>query len=113
MNSKSKVYGYYGGVRKENHYVPAPSSPFVPYPPSVVFYQAQSDALEPFTGIQNSTVDFLSAERPYLLRRYLEDRIDDVEEYKINTEINPEDILTYSTGLSGPEDLSKIDGGLF
>lgn len=37
MINKSKVYGYYGGVRTENVYTPPPSVPFVPQTPQTAF----------------------------------------------------------------------------
>lgn len=113
MNNKSSIYGYYGGVRSENVYTPPPNTPFVPQPPRFRFKESYAQALEPLTDVSETTTVFLSAERPYLMRRYLESRIGDTESYKINTAAHPNDLLTYNTGLSGAENLLRMDGGTF
>jgi hypothetical protein len=44
--NKSKVYGYYGGVTNENHYVPPPSIPFTPQPASTDIVDNGEDEIE-------------------------------------------------------------------
>ena len=113
MDNKSRHYGYYGGVRSQNVYSPPPSVPFTPQPAKAPFYASYAEALEPFTNLNPTTMEFLSATQPFLMRRYLENRVDQTEYYKINTAINPNDNITYETGLSGAENLLKMDGGSF
>ncbi len=113
MDNKSKHYGMYGGVRTQNYYTPPPSVPFVPQPAKALFYSGYAEALGPFVDLNLTTLQFLTANQPFLMRRYLESRIDNIESYKINTAINPNDTITYNTGLSGAENLLRMDGGSF
>jgi hypothetical protein len=111
MENKSQVYGYYGGVRTQNLYTPPASTPFVPQPAKAPFYSSYAEALEPFTTLNDTTITFISSVQPYLMRRYLESRVNQTESYMINTAINPNNQLTYETGLSGAENLLRMDGG--
>ena len=111
MDNKSKHYGYYGGVRSQNVYIPPASVPFTPQPAKAPFYVSYAEELEPFTNLDTNTLNFLSATQPFLLRRFLEKRVESTEHYQINTAINPNAILTYETGLSGAENLLRMDGG--
>lgn len=116
MKNKSLSYGYYGGVTNENHYTPPPSVPFVPQPPSVPFYTELAQSISfLLTAIEN-TQDYLSAYDDILLRRYLIQRTDTTELFKINTNQDPNDLLVYTDGISGVtagKDLFLLDGGTF
>jgi hypothetical protein len=113
MSNKSKAYGYYGGVTQANHYVPPAVAPFVPCPPSVPFYENQSTATAALLSSAEYTREFLENNEGIIMRRYLVNRTATQEFYEIKTLDNPNDVITYVTGLSGAEDLMLMDGGTF
>lgn len=112
-NNKSKFYGYYGGVTNENHYTPPAVPAFVPQPKTIPFYidyiQMLDDAL--------SSIDFsleylaLSADK-ILIRRQLS-ASDTLKTFEMRTLANPNDVITYTTPISGMVDLLVFDGGMF
>ena len=113
MSNKSKPYGYYGGVTNANHYVPPEVAPFVPCPPSVPFFENQATATAALLSSAEYTREFLEDNEGTIMRRYLVDRTETQEFYEIKTLDNPNDVITYVTGLSGAEDLMLMDGGEF
>jgi hypothetical protein len=113
MKNKSKPYGFYGGVTKDNHYIPPASTPFVPQPPSIPFLASYAASITDLVSTVATTQEFLSANNDILLRRHLVTQTDTEETYVINTIRHPNDLIVYSTGLSGAEDLSVLDGGTF
>ena len=113
MSNKSKAYGYYGGVTEANHYVPPAVAPFVPCLPSVPFYENQSTATIALLSSAEYTREFLESNEGIIMRRYLTNRTETEEFYEIRTLDHPNDIITYTTGLSGAEDLMLMDGGTF
>lgn len=113
MSNKSKAYGYYGGVTEANHYVPPAVAPFVPCPPSVPFYENQSSATTALLSSAEYTREFLENNEGIIMRRYMVNRTETQEFYEIKTLDNPNDVITYVTGLSGAEDLMLMDGGEF
>lgn len=113
MANRSKAYGYYGGVTNENHYVPPTIAPFVPHPPSVPFYENQATATATLLSSADYTREFLEDNEGIIMRRYMVNRTDTEEFYEIRTLDNPNDVITYVTGLSGAEDLMLMDGGTF
>lgn len=113
MANKSKAYGYYSGVTNENHYVPPVIAPFVPHPPSVPFYENQASATATLLSSADYTREFLEDNEGIIMRRYMVNRTDTEEFYEIRTLDNPNDVITYVTGLSGTEDLMLMDGGTF
>ena len=113
MANKSKPYGYYGGVTNANHYVPPEVAPFVPCPPSVPFFENQATATTALLSSAEYTREFLEDNEGTIMRRYLVDRTETQEFYEIKTLDNPNDVITYVTGLSGAEDLMLMDGGEF
>ena len=113
MANKSKPYGYYGGVTNENHYVPPPSAPFTPQPASIPFYENQANAAVALLSSAEATREFFKDNEGIIMRRYLVGRTETEEFYEIKTLDNPNDIITYTTALSGAEDLLLMDGGTF
>ena len=112
MTNKSKIYGYYGGVTQQNHYVPPPSVPFVPQPASVPFYENYASTTEALLSTAELTREFFVTNEGIILRRYLVDRTATQEIYQLTTLDNPDDVITYVTELTGNEDLLLSDGGL-
>ena len=113
MTNKSKIYGYYGGVSQQNHYVPPPCPPFVPQPASVPFYENYSSTTDELLSTAELTRDFFISNEGIILRRYLTDRTATQEFYELATLDNPNDVITYVTDLTGNEDLLLSDGGFF
>lgn len=116
MKNQSSSYGYYGGVTNENRYIPPPSAPFVPQPPSVPFFKDLEQSISTLLTAVETTQSFLSTYDDILLRRYLVQRVDNIETYKINTNENPNDLLVYTDGISGIDagrSLLVMDGGTF
>ncbi len=113
MANKSKIYGYYGGVTQQNHYVPPPSPPFTPQPASVPFYENYTSTTEALLSTAELTREFFVSNEGIILRRYLAERTDTQEIYQLTTLDNPHDVITYVTELTGNEDLLLSDGGLF
>ena len=113
MSNKSKIYGYYGGVTQENHYVPPPSTPFVPQPASVPFYENYASTTEALLSTAELTREFFVSNEGIIMRRYLLERTPTQEIYELTTLDHPNDIITYVTDLSGDEDLLLSDGGFF
>ena len=113
MSNKSKAYGYYGGVTQANHYVPPAVAPFVPCPPSVPFFENQATATAALLSSAEYTREFLENNEGTIMRRYMVNRTENQEFYEIKTLDNPNDVITYVTGLSGAEDLMLMDGGTF
>jgi hypothetical protein len=113
MNNNSKVYGTYGGVTKQNHYVPPPSIPFVPQPASVPFYENYSTAVDLLLSSAEATREFFVDNEGTIMRRYLVERTQTQEIYKLATLDHPNDVIIYTTNLAGPEDLLLMDGGIF
>jgi hypothetical protein len=112
-NNKSKPYGYYGGVTKENHYIPPPSPPFIPHPASVPFYENQIATVTTLLTAAESTREFLKDNEGIIMRRYLVNKTETEEFYEIRTLDNPKDVITYTTTAEGAEDLTLMDGGTF
>jgi len=113
MANKSKIYGYYGGVTQQNHYVPPPSAPFVPQPASVPFYENYASTTEALLSTAELTREFFISNEGVILRRYLVETTATQDIYELTTLDNPNDIITYVTELTGNEDLLLSDGGLF
>ena len=113
MSNKSKAYGYYGGVADANHYVPPAIAPFVPCLPSVPFYENQATATVALLSSAEETREFLENNEGIIMRRYLVGRTETEEFYEIKTLDHPNDVITYTTGISGAEDLMLMDGGTF
>jgi hypothetical protein len=111
--NKSKIYGGYGGVTKQNHYVPPPCPPFIPHPPSIPFYEEYVAATMELLTSAQSTTEFLMSNEGNIMKRHLISSTATQETFAITTINNPTDIITYTTTLSGAEDLLKSDGGFF
>lgn len=113
MANKSKIYGYYGGVTNQNHYVPPPSQPFTPQPASIPFYENYATATNELLSSAELTRQFFEDNEGSIMRRYLRERTATHEVYEITTLENPNDVILYVTELSGAEDLLIMDGGTF
>ena len=112
MANKSAPYGYYGGVTKENHYVPPPSQPFTPQPPSIPFYENQANATLALLSSAEQTRQFFIDNQGAILRRYQVAVVGDVEYYEMKTLDNPNDVITYVSTTSAV-DVLLMDGGEF
>ena len=112
MANKSAIYGYYGGVTNENHYVPPPSPPFTPQPPSIPFYENQANATLALLSSAEQTRQFFIDNQGAILRRYQVAVVGDVEFYEIKTLDDPNDIITYSA-ITSSVDILTMDGGTF
>lgn len=107
MNNKSKVYGYYGGVTKENLYVPPGSPDFVPQPSRTIFTEADRQALNAAV----SSVSFYTQNAPnIMLRTSL--NAGAAESFTITTSAHPADKIVYNAELDGIN-LNIMDGGYF
>jgi hypothetical protein len=113
MENKSKIYGGYGGVTKQNHYVPPPCPPFIPQPASIPFCEEYASATSELLSSAQATKQFLMSNEGNIMRRHLVSSTETQETYRITTLDNPTDVITYTTTLSGTEDLLKTDGGFF
>ena len=113
MKNKSEIYGLYGGVTNQNHYVPPPSLPFTPQPASVPFYENLADASAVLLSSAEYTREFFVNNEGSIMRRYLVGQTATEEFYEIKTLDNPNDIITYVAEISGGEDLLLRDGGFF
>lgn len=113
MTNKSKVYGYYGGVTQQNHYVPPPVPPFTPQPANLPFYENLANASTALLTSAEYTREFFENNEGTVMRRYLVGQTETEEFYEIKTLDNPNDVITYVTAISGVEDLLLLDGGTF
>jgi hypothetical protein len=115
MKNKSAPYGYYGGVTNANHYVPSPSTPFVPQPASVPFYENQATATAALLSSADSTREFFEQNEGAIMRRYFTGIVNNQEVYEIKTLDNPNDLIIYTTPVSAENvlNVTVMDGGYF
>jgi len=110
--NKSSVYGYYGGLSNENHYVPPGSPDYVPQPPKVIFTEA--DRLLVQQLVDQTT--FYAENAPNILVRTLSssipDNADNIDTFVLSTSAKPEDVIIY-TSETNKVDLNRVDGGFF
>lgn len=112
-NNKSKVYGYYGGVTKENHYVPPAVPDFIPQPKTVPFYAEYIDLLNQALTSVNFSLDYLLLSADKILLRKEISATNTTKTFEMRNFANPNDIITYTSPISGTVDLLTLDGGLF
>lgn len=108
MNNRSKVYGYYGGVTKENFYTPPESPNFVPQPPKVALTEADKQALLAAAA----SLEFYNENSPNIMLRTVENA-GTVDTFTITTSANPDDKIIYTTDetVSRGVNLNVVDGG--
>lgn len=110
--NKSSIYGYYGGVTQQNHYVPPGSPGFVPQPPRVTFTKQDKLAVE---QLVNQT-SFYAEHGPDILLRRLDssiaDGVDNIDTFVMSTSAKPEDFIVY-TSDTNKVDLNRTDAGFF
>ena len=111
--NKSKVYGYYGGVTNENHYVPPAVPDFVPHPPTVPFNSEYRTTLLQILCSVNFSDEYLLAHADEIMLRKLLSSSGEDKTFEIFTQKDPNDIITYTAETSATVDLLKLDGGLF
>jgi hypothetical protein len=107
--NKSSVYGCYGGVTKENHYIPPGCPDFVPQPATIPF-TTQDKAL-----MMNllSTADFINQNAPNILLRINTEQLSgNIDTFVLTTSSKPEDVIVY-TSNTDIIDLNVVDGGSF
>jgi hypothetical protein len=110
--NKSAVYGYYGGVSNENHYVPPGSPGFVPQPPKTTFTEKDRQLVEQLID----QTAFYVENAPNILVRKLVSSIDNngdnIDSFVMSTSAKPEDVIVY-TSDTNTVDLNHVDAGYF
>jgi hypothetical protein len=110
--NKSSVYGFYGGVTQENHYVPPGSPDFVPQPVRVRFTEEDKKAVSQL-AVQTT---FYTDNAPNIVLRKLvssvPDGSDNVDTFVMMTSAKPNDIITY-TSETNEVNLNQVDAGFF
>lgn len=107
--NKSAVYGYYGGVSNENHYVPPGSPSYVPQPATIPFTTSDKSLMLHLL----STADFINQNAPnMLIRTNTEHLTGNIDTFVISTSGKPEDVIVY-TSNTDVIDINVVDGGLF
>ena len=108
MTNKSKVYGYYGGVRKENIYTPPASVAFVPQTPQAVFTLEDKNNFD----IVAQGAQIYAENASNLLQRTSVIQ-GDQENFTISSPENQEDRIVYYAPRDGSIQLNTLDGGTF
>lgn len=108
MKNKSYIYGMYGGVSKQNRYTPPPTSEFVPQPARIPFTEADRTNLETIAA----NIGFYSEHAPNIMLRTSVSVGEDLEQFTITTEGNPEDAIIYTANEEGVN-LNVLDAGYF
>ena len=112
IKNKSSVYGGYGGVTNENHYVPPGSPKYVPQPARVTFTEADRLAIQQLV----SQTTFYVEHGPDILVRKLTSSIpngaDNIDTFVMSTSAKPEDSIVY-TSDTNKVDLNRTDAGFF
>jgi len=116
MKNKSKVYGYYGGVSQQNHYVPPGAPGYVP----------RNEYPLAFTEEQKTNLLYLAQKAPEILvRKVLDSQPGNIDTFMISTSGKPEDVIIYTSNQdqvvlddlagSGIENTTDgpLDGGTF
>lgn len=111
--NKSKFYGYYGGVTNENHYTPPEVPAFVPQPKTVPFYAEYIQLLDEALSSVNFSLEYLLLSADKILIRKELSSTDTTKTFEMRNFANPNDIILYTTPISGTVDLVTLDGGLF
>ncbi len=111
--NKSKPYGYYGGVPNENHYVPPAVPDFTPQPKTVPFYAEYIEMLDNALSSVDFSLEYLALSADKILIRKELSATDDAKMFEMKTYAHPNDIITYTSPVSGTIDLLTMDGGFF
>lgn len=112
----SQPYGFYGGVTQQNHYVPPPALDFQPQPKSVPFTKQYREILQsmfvemPSAGV--TVAEFLTSNEAFIMFRRIVGQTDGLNDFEINTQERPNDLLIYSALSAVAIDLLKLDGGI-
>ena len=110
--NQSSIYGCYGGVTQNNHYVPPCSPTFVPQPRRVVFTEADRLLVQQIAG----DITFYTEHGPNILLRKLTSSIsnsaDNIDTFVLSTSAKPEDEIVY-TSDTNKVDLNNVDAGFF
>ena len=111
MKNKSHIHGMYGGVSRQNYYIPPASQEFVPQPARVPFTTADKAKLE----IVAANIGFYSENAPNIMVRTSR-TVGDVDVFTITTEANPDDKIIYTASTDveeGGVNLNVVDAGYF
>lgn len=111
--NKSKPYGYYGGVTEQNHYVPPPVPAFVPQPKTVPFYAEYIQMLDDALSSVNFSLDYLLLSADKILIRKELSATGEEKMFEMSNFADPNDIILYTSPVSGTIDLLMMDGGIF
>ena len=110
--NKSSIYGCYGGVTQQNHYVPPAIPAFIPQLPRVHFTEEDRLLVQ---QLVNQTA-FYAEHGPDILLRRLESSIpnstDNIDTFVMSTSAKPEDVIVY-TSDTNEVDLNHVDAGFF
>lgn len=126
--SVSRHYGYYGGVTKQNHYVPPAVPAFIPQPPTVPFYADYRTLVTQILSSFNITHELFVEHLDRILYRIplsstesvdasgnpipeLDEDGDPIKRFYMTNQEDPNDIITYVSPLSGTVDLVTFDAG--
>lgn len=110
--NKSLIYGGYGGVTQNNHYIPPGSPNFVPHPARINFTEADKEKVLQLL----EQTEFYEENSSNILLRTLVSSVssgtDDIDTFVISTSGKPEDVLVY-TSDTNKVDLNQVDAGYF
>jgi hypothetical protein len=106
MKNKSNIYGGYGGVTKQNYYVPPSSPDFVPQAALVAFTTADQANLQ----VVADNIGFYAENGPNIMLR-TSVPVGNEDVFTITTEANPQDRIVYTADDKGVN-LNVINGGI-
>lgn len=107
--NKSSIYGDYGGVSNQNHYVPSGNTNFTPKPPQMLFSEA--DRLLVQQLIQQTSFYSNNAQN-ILIRTLSSSQPGNVDTFVLSTSAKPEDVIII-TSDTDTVNLNQLDGGFF
>lgn len=107
MSNYSKVYGGYGGVTKQNFYVPPGTPGFEPQSARIPFTVDDKENLEEVAA----NIGFYAENAPNIMIR-TSVSVGSQETFTISTSANPEDTIVYTADTNGIN-LNVVEAGYF
>ena len=107
--NKSSIYGDYGGVSNQNHYVPPGNTNFTPKPPQMVFSEADRLLVQ---QLIDQTSFYSNNAQNILIRTLSSSQPGNIDSFVLATSAKPEDVIIY-TSNTDKVDLNRLDGGFF
>ena len=112
MNNKSSIYGYYGGVTEENHYVPPESPNFIPHPSKNNIFTEEDRAQ--LQQLLDQTQFYVDNAPNILLRVNTLSLSGNIDTFVMSTSAKPEDVVIYTANQDQfILNIWVIDGGSF